>query len=32
MEKKQSKPKIFNIKKVINQKKWTKEEDYYKKY
>ena len=27
MEKKQSKPKIFNIKKVINQKKWTKEED-----
>ena len=27
MEKKSSKPKIFNIKKVINQKKWTKEED-----
>ena len=27
MEKKPSKSKIFNIKKVINQKKWTKEED-----
>ena len=27
MEEKIKKPKIFIIKKVINQKKWTKEED-----